>query len=60
MIPHLKKIINDFHDEKSGNFVFDFMETAVSKDMMSKIKKVFNTEVNKNIKLFINSVIPEE
>lgn len=42
MIPHLKKIIKDFQEQKSGNFVFDFMETAVSKDMMSKIKKLFS------------------
>lgn len=54
MKPYLKEIL-----KKTQTFVFEFMETAVSKVMMADIEKLFDKYGNENTKLYINSVIPE-
>jgi hypothetical protein len=53
MKPHIKQIL-----KTAKTFVFEFMETAVSRVMMADIQNLFDKYGNENTKLFINSIIP--
>lgn len=54
MKPHLKQIL-----KTAGSFVFEFMDTAVSRVVMADIQKLFEKYSNDNSKIYINSIIPE-
>lgn len=49
--------------EKNDEFVLDFTDTAISKEEMVKLQKIFtdaNTKYEKNARIQVNSIIPEE
>jgi hypothetical protein len=49
--------------ERNGEFVLDFTDTAISKQEMAKLQKIFtdsNTKYQKNARIQVNSIIPEE
>lgn len=55
MKPHIKQLLKD-----NDHFVFEFMETAVSRVMMAEIQKLFDKYGSDSKKIYINSIIPEE
>lgn len=54
MKAHIKEIL-----KKTKSFVFEFMDTAVSKIVMADLQKIFEKYGGESSKLFINSIIPE-
>ena len=54
MKPHIKQIL-----KTAERFIFEFMETAVSRVTMADIQKLFEKHGNEDDKLYINSIIPE-
>ena len=49
--------------QKNQQFNLDFTDTAISKQEMKKLENIFaesNKKNNKNSKLSVNSIIPEE
>jgi hypothetical protein len=55
MIPYITSIM-----KKTDTFVFEFMNTAISRIMEAEIVKVFEKNSEDHDKIFINSIIPEE
>lgn len=53
MKPHIKEIL-----KKTKAFVFEFMDTAISRVMLAEVQKLFDKYGNENTKLYINSIIP--
>lgn len=55
---HLATLIS-----RNGNFYLDFTDTAISKNEMKALQKVFtdaNNKFGKDAKISVNSIIPEE
>ena len=55
MKPHLKQIMKN-----NKVFVFDFMDTAISRIMMKDLKELFEKYGEGNSEIAVNSIIPEE
>lgn len=54
MKPHIKTIL-----KKSGVFVFEFMDTAISRVLLADLQNIFSSEGCGQDKIFVNSIIPE-
>lgn len=55
MKPYLTQILKN-----TNTFIFEFMETAVSRVVMNDLIKLFEKNSYENDKIFVNSIIPEE
>lgn len=54
MKPHIKTIL-----KKSETFIFEFMDTAISRLLLTDLQNLFSSEGSGQDKIYVNSIIPE-